>query len=96
MYIGGFEFKSWPGGQLPCCWTRVRLSGFVLHPLIPSFEVGGISTRVAQKVLKPLIYFRQNQFFRWLILNTLLAAAAPWNKLFSCTCTGGCLNAMVW
>jgi len=53
----------------PACWTRVRLSGFVLRPLISSSEVGGICTRFAQKVLKPLIYFSQNprkcvQFFR--------------------------------
>jgi hypothetical protein len=40
---------------------RVRLSGFVLHPLIPFSEVVGICTRVVQKVLKPLIYFSQNQ-----------------------------------
>jgi hypothetical protein len=39
----------------------VRLSGFVLHPLIPSSEIGGICTRVAQKVLKPFMYFSQNQ-----------------------------------
>lgn len=45
----------------PACWRRVRLSGFVLHPLIPSPEVGGICTRVAQKILKPLIYFSQYQ-----------------------------------
>jgi hypothetical protein len=40
---------------------RVRLSGFVLHSLIPSSEVAGICARVAQKVLKPLIYFSKNQ-----------------------------------
>jgi hypothetical protein len=36
------------------CWMRVRLSGFVLHPLIPSSEVGGICTRVAQKSFETL------------------------------------------
>jgi hypothetical protein len=42
-------------------WMRVGLSGFVLQPHIPSFEVGGVCTRVAQKVWKPILYFCQNQ-----------------------------------
>lgn len=61
VYIGGFEFKSWPGGQLPCLLDEGETEWLYMRPLIPSSEVGGVCTRVAQKVLKPLIYFSQNQ-----------------------------------
>jgi hypothetical protein len=40
---------------------RVRLSGFVLHPLIPSSEAGGICTRVAQKGFETLNLLQSNQ-----------------------------------
>jgi hypothetical protein len=87
VYTGGFESNLGLEASYSARWMRVRLSGFVVHPLIPSSEVGGIYTGAAQKVLKPVIYFSQNQ---------QLAAAALRNKTFSCTCTGGCLNGMVW